>query len=157
MNFPYSLSPLEISRGLLFILGIISFLKKKLGHVLLKLTEWLRKGSFYKLSMFCLWFCFLWVFHFFLGGGGFLFLFLLSSYFTMYFCYILLLSASYSLPLEKCLVFLFDQGRFVPSVVEIDSVVLENNMKMWKDWRQTDRIQVIRKVHLSFQLRWVKK
>ena len=155
MNFPYSLSPLEISRGLLFILGIISFLKKKLGHVLLKLTEWLRKGSFYKLSMFCLWFCFLWVFHFFfwgwvgvcfcfavilffvllvfqfvLGGGCFLFLFLLSSYFTMYFCYILLLSASYSLPLEKCLVFLFDQGRFVPSVVEIDSVVLENNMKM---------------------------
>ena len=36
----------------------------------------------------------------------------------------------YSLPLEKCLVFLFGQGRFVPSVVEIDSVVLENNMKM---------------------------
>ena len=54
----------------------------------------------------------------------------------------------------------------VPRLVKIDSVVLEKKMKMWKVYRQTDRQmdrqtddgrQVIRKAHLSFQLRWAKK
>ena len=60
----------------------------------------------------------------------------------------------------------FTQGYFVPSLVEIDPVVLEKKMKMWKVYRQTDGQtdgqthdgrQVIRKAHLSFQLRWAKK
>ena len=59
----------------------------------------------------------------------------------------------------------FTQGHFVPSLVEIGPVVLEKKMKMWKVYRQTDgrtdgrtdRRQVIRKAHLSFQLRWAKK
>ena len=63
----------------------------------------------------------------------------------------------------------FTQGCFVPSLVEIGPVVLEKKMKMWKVYRQTDRQtdgrtdgqtdagrQVIRKAHLSFQLRWAK-
>ena len=54
---------------------------------------------------------------------------------------------------------LFAQGYFVPNLVEIGPVVLEKKMKMWKVYRQTDGRtdngrQVIRKVHLSFQLRW---
>ena len=66
------------------------------------------------------------------------------------------------------------QGCFVPSLVEIGPVVLEKKMKMWKVYRRmdgrtnrrtdrrTDRQtddgwQVIRKAHLSFQLRWAKK
>ena len=53
----------------------------------------------------------------------------------------------------------------MPSLVEIGPVVLEKKMKMWKVYRltdgQTDRQtddgrQVIRKAHLSFQLRWAK-
>ena len=53
---------------------------------------------------------------------------------------------------------LFTQWCFVPSLVEIGSVVLEKKMKMWKVYRQTDAgWQVIRKAHLSFQLRWAKK
>ena len=64
----------------------------------------------------------------------------------------------------------FTQGYFVPSLVEIGPVVLEKKMKMWKVYKQTDRRtdrrtdgqrddgqQVIRKAHLSFQLRWAKK
>ena len=67
----------------------------------------------------------------------------------------------------------FTQGYFVPSLVEIGPVVLEKKMKMWKVYRQTDGQtdrqtdrqtdgrtdgrQVIRKAHLSFQLRWAKK
>ena len=62
----------------------------------------------------------------------------------------------------------FTQGCFVPSLVEIGPVVpvvLEKKMKMWKVYRQTDGRtdrqidagrQVIRKAHLSFQLRWAK-
>ena len=55
----------------------------------------------------------------------------------------------------------FTQGYFVPSLVEIGPVILEKKMKMWKVYRQTDgrtddRQQVIRKAHLSFQLRWAK-
>mgnify|MGYP003684357691 CR=1 FL=1 len=62
----------------------------------------------------------------------------------------------------------------MPSLVEIGPVVLEKKMKMWKVYRRTDRQtdrqtdgqtdgqtddgrQVIRKAHLSFQLRWAKK
>ena len=53
------------------------------------------------------------------------------------------------------------QGCFVRSLVEIDSVVFEKKMKMWKVYRQTyrrtdDRQQTIRKDHLSFQVRWAK-
>ena len=33
----------------------------------------------------------------------------------------------------------FTQGYYVPSLVEIDQVVLENKMKMWKVYRRTDR------------------
>ena len=53
----------------------------------------------------------------------------------------------------------------MPSLVEIGPVVLEKKMKMWKVYRQTDRQtdrrtddgrHVIRKAHLSFQLRWAK-
>ena len=44
------------------------------------------------------------------------------------------------------------QGCFVPSLVEIDPVVLEK-MKIWKVyWRTDDGQHAIRKVHLSFQL-----
>ena len=62
------------------------------------------------------------------------------------------------------------QGCFVSSLVEIGTVVLEKKMKMWKVYRQTDGRtdgqtdrqtddgrKVIRKAHLSFQLRWAKK
>ena len=54
------------------------------------------------------------------------------------------------------------QGCFVASFVEIGPVVLKKKMKMWKVYRQTDRQmddrqQVIRKAHLSYQLRWAKK
>ena len=55
------------------------------------------------------------------------------------------------------------QGCFVPSLVEIGQVILEKKLKMWKVYRRTDRQttddrqQVIRKAHLSFQLRWAKK
>ena len=54
----------------------------------------------------------------------------------------------------------------MPSLVEIGPVVKEKKMKMWKVYRQTDgrtdgqtddERQVIRKAHLSFQLRWAKK
>ena len=52
----------------------------------------------------------------------------------------------------------FTQGYFVPGLVEIGQMVREKKMKMWKVCRQTDeqtdRRQVIRKAHLSFQLRW---
>ena len=50
----------------------------------------------------------------------------------------------------------FTQGYFVSSLAEIGPVVLEKKMKMWKVYRQTDG-RVIRKAHLSFQLRWDKK
>ena len=62
----------------------------------------------------------------------------------------------------------FTQGCFVPSLVEIGPVVLKKKMKMWKVYRQTDGRdrqtdgqiddgrQVIRKAHLSFQLRRAK-
>ena len=55
----------------------------------------------------------------------------------------------------------FTQGYFVPSLVEIGPVVLENKMKMWKVNRWTDRqtddgVPVIKKAQLSFQLRWAK-
>ena len=57
----------------------------------------------------------------------------------------------------------FTQGCFVPSLVEIDQVVLEKKMKMWKVYRQTDGQTDRRrttgdqkKAHLSFQLRWAK-
>ena len=55
----------------------------------------------------------------------------------------------------------FTQGYFVPSLVEIGPVVLEKKIKMWKIYRQTDGQtddgrQVVRKAHLSFQLRWAK-
>ena len=48
----------------------------------------------------------------------------------------------------------FTQGCFVPSSVEIGSVVLEKKMKMWKVDRQTDRQtddgrQVMRKAQVS--------
>ena len=43
---------------------------------------------------------------------------------------------------------------FVPKLVEIGQVVLEKNMKMWKVYRLTDRQQEIRKIHLSFKLKW---
>ena len=54
------------------------------------------------------------------------------------------------------------QGCFVLSLVEICQVVLEKKSKIGKVYRQTDRQtdngrQVIRKAHLSFQLRWAKK
>ena len=44
-------------------------------------------------------------------------------------------------------------------MVEIAPVVLEKKMKIWKVYRRTDNDgqQVIRKAHLSFQLRWAKK
>ena len=63
---------------------------------------------------------------------------------------------------------LFTQGYFVPrlfkyfvpSLVEIGPVDLEKLIKMWKVTRRkdrrTDRQQEIRKVRLSFQLRWAK-
>ena len=51
----------------------------------------------------------------------------------------------------------FTQGCFVPSLVEIGPAVLEKKFKMWKVYRRTDRQQVIRKAHMSFQLRWAKK
>ena len=52
----------------------------------------------------------------------------------------------------------FTREYFVPSLVEIGPVVLEKKMKMWKVYRQMggDRRQVIRKAHLSIQLRWAK-
>ena len=55
----------------------------------------------------------------------------------------------------------FTQGCLVPSLVEIGPLVLEKKMKMWEVYRQTDGQtddgwQVIRKAHLSFQLRWAK-
>ena len=60
----------------------------------------------------------------------------------------------------------FTQRWFVPSLVEIDPVVLEKKMKMWKvlttmtmtTTRTTDNGQIlIRKAHLSLWLRWAKK
>ena len=54
--------------------------------------------------------------------------------------------------------FPFTQGCFVLSLVEISPVVLEKKMKCEKFTdRQTNRQQVIRKAHLSFQFRWVYK
>ena len=55
----------------------------------------------------------------------------------------------------------FTQGCFVPNLVEIDPVVLEQKSKIGKVYIQmygqmTDRWQV-RKAHSSFQLRWAKK
>ena len=56
----------------------------------------------------------------------------------------------------------------MPSLVEIGPLVLDKKMKMWKVYRQTDRQRdrqtdrktdgqiVIRKAHLSFQLRLAK-
>ena len=52
----------------------------------------------------------------------------------------------------------FTHGCFVPSLVEIGSVVLQK-MKMWKVYKKTDRQtdrQTTRKAHVSFQLRWAK-
>ena len=57
----------------------------------------------------------------------------------------------------------FTQGCFVPSLVEIGPVVLEKKMKMWKFYDNAkggnDSIGkiVIRRAHLSLQLRWAKK
>ena len=77
----------------------------------------------------------------------------------MYFCYFV----NY-LPLEKgrgslfeqiSIPFTHDQRCFVPSLIEIGSVVLEK-IKMWKVYRRTDGRRVIRKAHLRFQLRWAK-
>ena len=60
----------------------------------------------------------------------------------------------------------FTQGCFVPSLVDIGPVVLEKKLKIGKVYRQTDGQtdgqtddgrQVIRKTHLSFQLRWANK
>ena len=42
------------------------------------------------------------------------------------------------------------------NLVETGPVVLGKKMKMWNGYRQTDGQQGIRKVHLSFQLRWAK-
>ena len=85
------ISPWNISRPIIYTWNYF-FFKEKMGHVLLKLTEWLKKGSFYKLSMFCLLYCFLWVFHFFWGGGDFFFCFfylaILLCIFVIY-CYYL--------------------------------------------------------------------
>ena len=56
----------------------------------------------------------------------------------------------------------FNQGCFVPSLVEIGPVVLEKNLKMWKvydknDDNDNDDGQIfIRKAQLSLQLRWAK-
>ena len=60
-------------------------------------------------------------------------------------------------PLFKILNSLNPLWYFVPSLVEIDPVVLEKKTKMWKVYGRTDRQtadgrQVIRKAHLSFQL-----
>ena len=50
------------------------------------------------------------------------------------------------------------QECFVPSFIEISSLILEKKSKMWKVYRRTDRQadgrQAIRKAHFSFQLRW---
>ena len=92
----------------------------------------------------------------------------------MYFRYLLLspLWKGWSPSFEQTW-FPFTQGCFVPSLVEIGPVVLEKKMKMWKVYRQKDRQtdrqtdgqtdgrtdagrQLIRKAHLSFQLRWAK-
>ena len=79
-----------------------------------------------------------------------------------YFFYIILLFRYY-LPLEKGRGPSFEQtwipstqGCFVPTLVEIGPVVLEKKSKMWKNYRQMDRKQVIRQAYLSFQLRWAK-
>ena len=78
------------------------------------------------------------------------------------FFYIILLFRYY-LPLEKGRGPSFEQtwipstqGCFVPTLVEIGPVVLEKKSKMWKNYRQMDRKQVIRQAYLSFQLRWAK-
>ena len=64
------------------------------------------------------------------------------------------------LPLEKGVALRLSstQGYLVQSLVEIGPVVMEKKLKMWKVYRQTDdRQHVLRKAHLSFQLRWAKK
>ena len=50
---------------------------------------------------------------------------------------------------------LITQGWFVVSLVEIDPVIPEKKINMWKVYRHTDDgQQAIKKAHLSFQLRW---
>ena len=48
----------------------------------------------------------------------------------------------------------FAQECFVPSFVEIGSVVLAKKRKMWKVYRRSNERQALRKAHLSFQIRW---
>ena len=95
------------------------------------------------------------------GSGG--EYFLISSMYFHYFVNISLGKGQGS-PFEETWI-PFTQGWFVPSLVEIGPVVLEKKMKMWNVYRRTDRQtdrqtddgrQVIRKAHLSFQLRWPK-
>ena len=81
----------------------------------------------------------------------------------MYFCYFTIIS-----PWKRAGSFIWTNlnplhpGCFVPSLVEIDTVVLEKKMKMWKvynnDNNNIDRQQtnLIRKAHLSLRLRWAK-
>ena len=86
-------------------------------------------------------------------------IFLISS---MYLRYFVIIS-----PWKKAGPFIwrnpFTQGCFVPSLIEIDPVVLEKKMKMWKvydrrrDRRTDDGQKVIRKVHMSFQFSWANK
>ena len=51
----------------------------------------------------------------------------------------------------------FNEGSFVPCLVEIGPVVPEKKMKSLQTDGWTHGEQAIRKAHLSFQLRWAKK
>ena len=67
----------------------------------------------------------------------------------------------YYLPLEKvCSSILFTQRCFVLSLVEIRTVVMEKNIKMWKVYRQmdgqTDDGQHMIRKDKSFQLQLAK-